>query len=427
MKLLGALLLLLVSSQAQAYGYPVSNPFLATIAGTPPGCRAELGTAKIHEAVFGLADERNRKAPDIFWDVKTPRFKFAWQQSKAPLMVIIAGTGGRFDTAKVEDLKKIFYQTGFHVLQLSSPTSYDFIVSGSESHRTGLSTPDSANLYKLTQQALKRVQSQSKLEVSDYYLLGYSLGALDAAFVAKIDTDEKKVGFRRVLMINPPVYLQRAVSNLDRLLLADVPGVDDSTSLFNHYFDRLADYFRHHKSVDLDASMLRYVDKSVGQLSNEELALLIGMSFRFSVAAMLFTSNAMTLNGKLLPDGKRLKLRDSKTTYLQRAMHCSFECYVESVLLPAVRQNDNETTLQALYEQSSLTTLANWLKKTDHLGVMHNADDLILDQSGLDFLYDTFGSRARIYPRGGHLGNFLYKDNVTDMLGFFKHGHFPES
>ncbi|WP_194842484.1 serine/threonine protein kinase [Endozoicomonas sp. OPT23] len=421
------ILLLIISGELQAYGFPISNPFLATIIGTPPAFRAVSEPTTIQEAIYGLAEDKQHKAPDIFWDVKTPKFKFAWQKNKSPLVVIIAGTGGRFDTSKVEALKKIFYQSGFHVLQLSSPTSYDFIVSSSVSHRTGLSTPDSIDLYRLMQQAIERVKSSRSIAISDYYLVGYSLGAMDAAFIGKQDKDERKVGFRRILMINPPVYLERAVSNLDKLLLADVPGVDDSTALFNHYFDGLADYFRHHKSIDLEASMLRYVEKNIVGSSREELALLIGMSFRFSVAAMLFTSNAMTLNGKLLPEGKRLKLGDSRTKYMESAMHCSFQCYVESVLLPAVREKKSDTTLQQLYTENSLTVLADWLRETRSIGVMHNADDLIIDQEGLNFLYDTFGRRARIYPRGGHVGNFLYKENVTDMLGFFKNGYFPDS
>ena len=418
--------MLLVSIRVFSYGYPISNPFLATIVGTPSEHRAEPGSVQVNEAVYGLPEDRNQKAPDIFWDVKTPRFKFAWQETRAPLVVIIAGTGARFDTTKVEELKKVFYEKGFHVLQLSSPTSYDFIVASSSSHRTGLSVPDSDDLYRLIQNALKRIKSARKIEVSDYYLTGYSLGAMNAAFVAHRDSEEKKVGFRRVLMINPPVYLERSITNLDRLLQVDVPGIDDSTVLFNHYFDRLADYFRRHKSVDLDVSLLSYVDKHIGDLSREEQALLIGMSFRFSVAAMSFTSNAMTLNGKLLPEGKRLSLGDSRTPFLQRAMHCSFECYIDSVLLPGLKESSREEELHQLYAQSSLPAISHWLENSNYVGVMHNADDLIIDQKGLTFLYDTFGKRARIYPRGGHVGNFLYKQNVNDMLGFIENGYFPD-
>jgi len=38
----------------------------------------------------------------------------------------------------------------------------------------------------------------------------------------------------------------------------------------------------------------------------------------------------------------------------------------------------------------------------------------------LAFLKDVFGSRAKIYPYGGHLGNMTYAANVAYMINVFK-------
>jgi hypothetical protein len=51
---------------------------------------------------------------------------------------------------------------------------------------------------------------------------------------------------------------------------------------------------------------------------------------------------------------------------------------------------------------------------------MDNEDDLILTPADLSFLKDVFGSRAKIYARGGHLGNMTFKDNIAYMIKFFK-------
>ncbi|KEQ19003.1 hypothetical protein GZ78_02900 [Endozoicomonas numazuensis] len=419
-----------------AYDFPVSNPFLATVAGTPPEQQVKLNPMKVREAILGLADETVENAPDIFWDVTKPRFKLAWQEKKAPLIFIIAGTGGRFDTSKVEFLKRVYYQAGFHVIQISSPTSYDFVVSGSNTHRPGLTQQDSEDLYRLMKASVERAQSFRKVEINGWYLTGYSLGALNAAFVAQLDSEQKVFGFERVLLLNPPVSLQRSIDNLDRLLMADVPGVDDSTTLFNHFFDKLADYFRTHKSIDLDESMLFQVQKSPYALSREELALLIGVSFRLSVASMYFTSDAMTWDSNLIPKDFKLKRSDSRTPYFKKAMLCSFQCYVDKVLIPYVIEQkpvhssqEGATSKQRrlLFEQNSLSHLEVWLKNARHVGVMHNADDFIIDQKGLDFLYDTFGRRIKIYPLGGHMGNLQYHENVRDMLGFMKGKGFPDA
>ncbi|MGI9281555.1 MAG: hypothetical protein ACR2PX_18250 [Endozoicomonas sp.] len=430
------LLSFLCPGLAQAYDFPVKNPFLATVAGTPPEQQVKLDQTTVREAILGLAGETVENAPDIFWDVVKPRFKLAWQEKAAPLIFIIAGTGGRFDTSKVEFLKKVYYQAGFHVIQISSPTSYDFVVSGSQTHRPGLTQQDSEDLYRLMKAAVERARSFRKIDINGWYLTGYSLGALNAAFIARLDSEQKAFGFERVLLLNPPVSLQRSIDNLDRLLMADVQGVDDSTTLFNHFFDKLADYFRTHKSIDLDESMLFHVQKSPYALSREELALLIGVSFRLSVASMYFTSDAMTWDSNLIPKDFKLKRSDSRTPYFKRAMLCSFECYVKKVLIPYVgkqkkahsdQQIDDSKQRALLFEQNSLPHLETWLKNARHIGVMHNADDFIIDQKGLNFLYDTFDRRIKVYPLGGHMGNLQYHENVQDMLSFMKGKGFPDA
>jgi hypothetical protein len=52
--------------------------------------------------------------------------------------------------------------------------------------------------------------------------------------------------------------------------------------------------------------------------------------------------------------------------------------------------------------------------------VMTNENDFILTREELDYLRQLFGERAKIYPRGGHLGNLEYKENLAYMVEFFK-------
>ncbi len=76
--------------------------------------------------------------PDNFWAVKSS--STAWPaRIEAPLIFIIAGTGAPYSSSINEYLKKLFYQGGFHVVQLSSPTSYDFISAASRFATPGVS------------------------------------------------------------------------------------------------------------------------------------------------------------------------------------------------------------------------------------------------------------------------------------------------
>ena len=106
------------------YGYPLTNPFEATIATTPPDQRPTLPSDDdIDQSDYSLnlRPEREFTLPDNFWPVKKLRYRLARQDHEAPLVFIIAGTGAPYSSTIAEYLKKLFYQAGYHVVQLSCP------------------------------------------------------------------------------------------------------------------------------------------------------------------------------------------------------------------------------------------------------------------------------------------------------------------
>ena len=113
-------------------------------------------------------------------------------------------------------LAMLLKQAGFHVITLSSPSSHDFIVAASESQYPGISEDDARDLYRVMQMALQ--QARERITVTDVYLTGYSLGGLHAAFVSHLDEQEQAIGFRKVLLLNPPVSLYTSALLLDRLV-----------------------------------------------------------------------------------------------------------------------------------------------------------------------------------------------------------------
>jgi hypothetical protein len=172
---------------AESYGYPLANPFEATITSTPPQLRPELPADEdIRQRDYSVRvrPDREFELLDNFWPVTKLRYRLAEQKGRAPLIFIIAGTGAHYASSTTEYLKKLFYGVGFHVVQLSSPTSYDFMAAASRFATPGYSPEDADDLYR----AMQAVRAQHpKLQVSEYLLTGYSLGALHAAFVSQID------------------------------------------------------------------------------------------------------------------------------------------------------------------------------------------------------------------------------------------------
>ncbi len=405
---------------AASYGYPLSNPFEATIASTPPGLRPQLPRDEdIDQADYELKlrPEREFELPKNFWPVTKLRYRMAQQDGRAPLIFIIAGTGANYASGKTEDLKRLFYGAGYHVVQLSSPTSYDFMSAASRAATPGISSADAEDLYRV----MMAVRAQHpNLEISDYYLTGYSLGGLHAAFVSELDERMRSFNFKRVLLLNPPVNLYTSVSNLDRLVQTRVEGINSGTTYFEQVLEKLAHYFEEKGYIDLNDAMLHDFLQSDEQLSNEQLAMLIGSSFRFSSADIAFTSDLINRRGLITPPQYPISEGTSLTPFFKRALQCDFDCYMAEQLMPHWRKQTGGGSLPQLIDQVSLYALASYLKSSSKIAVMHNADDLILGPGDIGFLRRTFGERLTLYPLGGHCGNLNYRVNSDAMLEFFR-------
>ncbi|QRY78947.1 serine/threonine protein kinase [Pseudomonas sp. PDNC002] len=403
-----------------SYGYPLINPFEATIATTPPELRPELPTdddIRQSDYALNLRPEREHELPSNFWPVKKLHYRLARQDHAAPLIFIIAGTGANYSSTTPEYLKRLFYSAGYHVVQISSPTSWDFMIGASHISTPGYTPDDADDLYRVMQ----AVRAQHpELPVTDYYLTGYSLGALHAAFVSQLDETRRSFNFKRVLLLNPPVNLYTSVSNLDKLVQTQVKGISDTNTFYQVILAKLTRYFKQKGYVDLNDAFLFDLQQSKQHLSNEEMAMLIGAVFRFSSADIAFTSDLVNRRGLITPPNYPITEGTSLTPFFKRAMQCDFECYMTDQLMPLWRAKYDGGSLPQLIQQVSLYALEDYLRASPKIAVMHNADDVILGPGDIGFLRRTFGDRLTLYPRGGHCGNLNYRVNAQDMLGFLK-------
>lgn len=421
--LCGLLLATAASAQdidAASYGYPLTNPFEATIATTPPEQRPTLPNDEdISQSDYSLnlRPERAFTLPDNFWPVRKLKYRLARQDHEAPLIFLIAGTGAPYSSSINEYLKKLFYQAGFHVVQLSSPTSWDFMSAASRFATPGVSKDDAEDLYRVMQ----AVRAQHpRLPVSEFYLTGYSLGALDAAFVSHLDETRRSFNFKRVLLLNPPVNLYTSVSNLDKLVQTRVKGIDRSTTFYELMLEKLTLYFQQKGYIDLNEALLYDFQKSRQHLSNEQMAMLIGTSFRFSAADIAFTSDLVNRRGLITPPKFPITEGSSLTPFFKRALQCDFECYITEQVIPMWRARTDGGSVLQLIDQVSLYALADYLRESPKIAVMHNADDVILGPGDIGFLRKVFGDRLTLYPHGGHCGNLNYRVNSDAMLEFFR-------
>ncbi len=398
------------------YAFPIADPYVATVLGTPPALRAPV-PERIPSHVLSLELHEGREIPVIFWNEREFYYSVALQDPRAPLVFLIAGTGARFDSEKMVFLQKAFYQAGLSVVNVSSPTQTDFITTASSSSVPGFMDADVRDLYA----AMRRIYAEIEddVDVSAFYLGGYSLGGTQSAFLGQLDQREGAFGFERILLINPSVSLYSSVRILDEMLRRSIPGgAPDLQRLIDDLFRRIAGYLSQRGRDSLDMELLFHVVEG-GHLSRSELEALISVVFRIASATMLFTSDVMNDSGHVVASGTRLTLSTSLTPYLEVAARWSFVEYLDEVLLPHWQRRRPDLTREALIEAGSLETIQRFLRGADHIAVHTNADDLIMAPGELEFLEKTFGDRATIYPVGGHCGNLMYRDNVAAMIAFF--------
>jgi len=418
MTLLLALLVLspLTGRAADDYGYPIAGSYEATILGTPaklmPSFPAKM---RIRQLVLEVIPDRKR--PPLFFYDEGLRCTFAYQKKKAPLVFLIAGTGASDRAPALLTMVKALYQEGFHVITLPSPTNANFIVSASHSSVPGDLAEYAADLYRAMEAAWKRVQGE--IEVSSFSLGGYSLGGTEAAYVAKLDSERRVFNFRRVLMIDPPVSLYSSAARIEELLKQIPGGPRKEGVFFNSMLSKFSKFYSYGNFVAINDNFLYSVYQEK-LFTREETAGLIGLTFRINLAGMVFASDVMTNSGYVVPKNLVLTQSDTLYEYFLVSTHLSFFDYFDEYFFPHLQQEHPGLTKESLIATLGLKSIEGYLKSSGNFGVMANENDFILSKADLDYLRLLFGERTKIYPRGGHLGNLEYKENLAYMVAFFK-------
>lgn len=397
------------------YEYPFVDPLEATVLGTPDAYRAELPKQiPIEEREVLLFP--GRAVPDVFWYTRALQYAVSAQPDAAPLVFIIPGTGANFNASKSLILQRALYAAGMHVVSLPSPIHPNFIVSASASRRPGLLAEDAVDLYRVMK--LIRRQLDAELEILGHRLVGYSLGATNAAFVARLDDERGDFAFDKVLLINPPVDLERAARVLDDLFDEHIRSIADFNVLFNRLMAAFSELYRPSEEVLFSSDLLYEIYKRRPP-TERTLEALIGAAFRLVSINLLFTSDAMARAGALVAPGRELTATTSLTPYFKAAIALDFEYYAREVLFPYVQQAAPAIGFEELAERNSLHVIGDYLRRTEKIGLMHNEDDIVLSEGDLDYLIEVFGDRAQIYPKGGHAGNMAFRDNVAYVVDFF--------
>ena len=412
-------LFIILSLTAFSYNFPIDDPYSATIIGS-----ATMMTPGVSEniplKVYEIQIKDKKDIPDVFWYASKFKFSFSKQKNKkAPLIFVLAGTGSDYNTTRVKFMQRIFHDAGYHTIAISSQMSQQFMISASSNSVPGLLLEDNKDIYKAMKLAYNKIKDQ--VEVTDFYIMGYSLGGSNAAVLSYIDEKEKVFNFKRVFMVNPPVDLYNSAVKLDKYLDDYTGGKTEgiekllNTTLAKVKGGLTSEY------ANIGADTIYNIVKG-DILSDAEKEAYIGLAFRLASTDLNFISDFMTRSYVYTKNPEKVNKYTNMKEYLKAVNFATFEDYVNKIGFPYYKKHNKDYSIEALKREASLKVIEDYLRTSPKIAAVTNADELILNEKDFAFLKDVFKDRLVIYPKGGHCGNMFYKENVDVMLKFLNEG-----
>ena len=419
-KLLNKIVLFLILSlTAFSYNFPIDDPYSATIIGS-----ATMMTPGVSEniplKVYEIQIKNKKEIPDVFWYASKFKFSFSKQKNKkAPLIFVLAGTGSDYSTTRVQFMQRIFHSAGYHTIAISSQMSQQFMISASSNSVPGLLLEDNKDIYKAMKLAYNKIKDQ--VDVTDFYIMGYSLGGSNAAVLSYIDEKEKVFNFKRVFIVNPPVELYDSAVKLDKFL-DDYTGGKTAgiENLLNTTLARVKGGLTN-EYANIGADTIYNIVKG-DILSDAEKKAYIGLAFRLTSNDLNFISDFITKSHVYTKNPEKVNKFTNMKEYFKAVNFATFEDYVNKIGFPYYKKYNKDLTTEDLKEKASLRVIEDYLRNSSKIAAVTNADELILNEKDIDYLKDVFKDRLIIYPKGGHCGNMFYKENVDVMVKFINEG-----
>lgn len=421
MKKIILLLLLLFGINCFAqYDFPMKNPYVATILGSSKIMTKGV-PKKIPTKEFKIIIDKNREIPANLWYEKGFKFSLNKQKKKAPLIFVLSGTGGAYNSTKTQNFAKILYNAGYSVVSVSSAFNNNFILNVSNSKVPGVLLQDGLDLYKVMESMLNTIKKDEKIEITDIYLTGYSMGATHSAVVSYLDSKYKKFNFKRVFLINPSINLYYSATALDGMLINNINNRGDIGDLVQTAVEKLKN--------NISASDLKISEESIysifekHELTNKEMQSLIGLAFNLVSIDINYLVDQ--LNNTHVYSNTEPGKFSNMYPYFKSINFATFSDYLENLAYPYYAQVlGGNLKFDDIVKYGDLRILKKYLKNSKNIVTVTNEDDFILSNEDRKFIKNTFGKHSLIYPYGGHCGNMFYQTNVDKMLQFLNKGEF---
>jgi ABC-type transporter lipoprotein component MlaA/pimeloyl-ACP methyl ester carboxylesterase len=344
---------------------------------------------------------------------KKLKFTFWLQPGKAPVVYIVPGLGSHRLAQSCLALAELVYKNGFSAVCISSAFNSEFMEHASTAAMPAYLPVDGRDVQVALTEVDRRINALYPDRLGDKALMGYSMGALHALFVAATEPTSQLpaaptqaapeasprrepgeggplIKFNRYVAINTPVRLLHGVSKLDEFYQAplDWPGAERTDNLENTCL----------KVAALSKSTL--TPQTSLPFSAIESKFLIGLTFRFMLRDIIFSSQRRNNQGVLQHRIRNLR----RTPVYSEILQYSYQDYFEKFAIPYYLTRGIEA--EALEKAGDLRTYDAGLRANPNIRIIVNQNDFLLADEDLAWLHAAFGpEQLTVFGQGGHLGN----------------------
>jgi ABC-type transporter lipoprotein component MlaA/pimeloyl-ACP methyl ester carboxylesterase len=354
------------------------------------------------------------------------KFTFWLQLGKANVVYIVPGLGSHRLAETSLALAELVYKNGFSAVCVSSPFNSEFMEHAATAAMPAYLPVDGHDLHVALTEIDHRLNALYPDRLGNKALMGYSMGAFESLFVAATELTNLPpsdlgatsqlpvrrstgeggplIQFDRVVAINTPVRMTYGISKLDEFYRAplDWPVAERADDLENTFLKVAA------------LSKLTLTPRSSLPFSAVESKFLIGMTFRFMLRDIIFSSQRRNNQGVLQHPIRNFR----RDPVYQEILQYSYQDYFEKFAIPYYQTRGLATPTQAASEASprqaaetiekagDLRTYDAGLRANPNIRVIVNQNDFLLEAEDLAWLHATFAPKQlTVFPQGGHLGN----------------------
>ncbi len=351
-----------------------------------------------------------------------------WKQEdkpKAPLILITPGMGAHHRSGMVLAMAEKLYNRGFAVAAISSSFNWHFMETAASTPAPGLIPVDAQDTRKAWAKVLEQIMKKN-IKPKRIIMLGYSMGAIHALHIAKLEEQKNTLGIDRYLAINPPVDLIYGIVQLDNYYNSHKHWSEEY--LMEHGTIALGKMMavskKHYLIHDDDNPLIptsHDTTKHPLNIEKDEAQFLVGYAFKMTLQEMMYS---MHRRGKL-PHIKNEYKWYNKTDNYDEFLKMNFQDYLKKVVMYHHKDRfgknvSEEEFMEKIAYYSHMKSFKEHFADNPDIRIVHTMNDFLVDDKNRKWLKETFKEKIVFFEHGGHLGNLHYNKVHKQIYDFLK-------